>query len=100
VKQGTRAAMKIRSGRMERPLFDENGNLNKDAVLADATKFSGLDGRKDAVKRGIVNENVPEFKRQSMKLVDGETSKGEKFKTFETTTAPRLFPIKCGQSCE
>jgi hypothetical protein len=90
---GTRAAMKIRSGRMERPLFDENGNLNKDAVLADATKFSGLDGRKDAVKRGIVNENVPEFKRQSMKLVDGETSKGEKFKTFETTTAPRMFTL-------
>jgi hypothetical protein len=90
---GNRAAMKIRSGRMERPLFDENGNLNKDAVLADATKFSGLDGRKDAVKRGIVNENVPEFKRQSMKLVDGETSKGEKFKTFETTTAPRMFTL-------
>jgi hypothetical protein len=90
---GTRAAMKIRAGKMERPLFDENGNLNKDAVLADATKFSGLDGRKDAVKRGIVNENVPEFKRQSMKLVDGETSKGEKFKTFETTTAPRMFTL-------
>jgi hypothetical protein len=90
---GNRAAMKIRSGRMERPLFDENGNLNKDAVLADASKFSGLDGRKDAVKRGIVNENVPEFKRQSMKLVDGETSKGEKFKTFETTTAPRMFTL-------
>jgi predicted DsbA family dithiol-disulfide isomerase len=46
VKQGTRAAMKIRSGRMERPLFDENGNLNKDAVLADASKYEGLDGRK------------------------------------------------------
>jgi hypothetical protein len=46
---GTRAAMKIRSGRMERPLFDENGNLNKDAVLADATKFSGLDGRKKSI---------------------------------------------------
>jgi hypothetical protein len=90
---GNRAAMKIRAGKMERPLFDENGNLNKDAVLADATKFSGLDGRKDAVKRGIVNENVPEFKRQSMKLVDGETSKGEKFKTFETTTAPRMFTL-------
>ena len=90
---GTRAAMKIKAGKMERPLFDENGNLNKDAVLADATKFSGLDGRKDAVKRGIVNENVPEFKRQSMRLVDGETSKGEKFKTFETTTAPRMFTL-------
>ena len=90
---GTRAAMKIKAGKMERPLFDENGNLNKDAVLADATKFSGLDGRKDAVKRGIVNENIPEFKRQSMKLVDGETSKGEKFKTFETTTAPRMFTL-------
>jgi len=90
---GTRAAMKIKAGKMERPLFDENGKLNKDAVLADATKFSGLDGRKDAVKRGIVNENVPEFKRQSMKLVDGETSKGEKFKTFETTTAPRMFTL-------
>ena len=90
---GTRAAMKIKAGKMERPLFDENGNLNKDAVLADATKFSGLDGRKDAVKRGIVNENVPEFKRESMKLVDGETSKGEKFKTFETTTAPRMFTL-------
>ena len=90
---GTRAAMKIKAGKMERPLFDENGNLNKDAVLADATKFSGLDGRKDAVKRGIVNENVPEFKRESMKLVDGVTGKGEKFKTFETTTPPRMFTL-------
>ena len=90
---GTRAAMKIKAGKMERPLFDENGNLNKDAVLADATKFSGLDGRKDAVKRGIVNENVPEFKRESMKLVDGVTGKGEKFKTFETTTSPRMFTL-------
>ena len=36
---GTRAAMKIKAGKMERPLFDENGNLNKDAVLADATKY-------------------------------------------------------------
>jgi hypothetical protein len=43
---GNRAAMKIRSGRMERPLFDENGKLNKDAVLADASKYEGLDGRK------------------------------------------------------
>ena len=90
---GTRAAMKIKAGKMERPLFDKNGNLNKDAVLADATKFSGLDGRKDAVKRGIVNENVPEFKRESMKLVDGVTGKGEKFKTFETTTPPRMFTL-------
>jgi hypothetical protein len=49
---GNRAAMKIRSGRMERPLFDENGKLNKDAVLADASKYSGLDGRKN-LKRGI-----------------------------------------------
>ena len=40
---GTRAAMKIKAGKMERPLFDENGNLNKDAVLADATKYGGLD---------------------------------------------------------
>ena len=40
---GTRAAMKIKAGKMERPLFDENGNLNKDAVLADATKYDGLD---------------------------------------------------------
>jgi hypothetical protein len=31
---------------MERPLFDENGKLNKDAVLADASKYDGLDGRK------------------------------------------------------
>jgi hypothetical protein len=46
---GTRAAMKIRSGRMERPLFDENGKLNKDAVLADASKYSGLDGRKKSI---------------------------------------------------
>jgi len=40
---GTRAAMKIKAGKMERPLFDKNGNLNKDAVLADATKYDGLD---------------------------------------------------------
>ena len=43
---GTRAAMKIKAGKMERPLFDENGKLNKDAVLADASKYDGLDGRK------------------------------------------------------
>ena len=35
---GTRAAMKIKAGKMERPLFDENGKLNKDAVLADASE--------------------------------------------------------------
>ena len=46
---GNRAAMKIRSGRMERPLFDENGKLNKDAVLADASKYDGLDGRKKSI---------------------------------------------------
>ena len=28
-----------------------------------------------------------------MKLVDGVTGKGEKFKTFETTTAPRMFTL-------
>ena len=46
---GTRAAMKIKAGKMERPLFDENGNLNKDAVLADATKYDGLDGRRKSI---------------------------------------------------
>ena len=46
---GTRAAMKIKAGKMERPLFDENGNLNKDAVLADATKYGGLDGRRKSI---------------------------------------------------
>ena len=58
---GTRAAMKIKAGKMERPLFDENGNLNKDAVLADATKFSGLDGKQPSgfIKKGgeITSEN-------------------------------------------
>ena len=49
--------------------------------------------RRDAVKRGIVNENVPEFKRESMKLADGVTGAGEEFKTFETTTAPRMFRL-------
>jgi hypothetical protein len=46
---GTRAAMKIKAGKMERPLFDENGNLNKDAVLADATKYDGLDGKRKSI---------------------------------------------------
>ena len=46
---GTRAAMKIKAGKMERPLFDENGNLNKDAVLADATKYGGLDGKRKSI---------------------------------------------------
>ena len=41
--------MKIKAGKMERPLFDENGNLNKDAVLADATKYGGLDGRRKSI---------------------------------------------------
>jgi len=49
--------------------------------------------RRDAVKRGVVNEVPEPFKRQSMKLVDGVTGKGEKFKTFETTTAPRMFQL-------
>jgi len=49
--------------------------------------------RRAAVGKGVVNENVPEFKRQSMKLVDGVTGKGEKFKTFETTTPPRQFQL-------
>eukprot|EP00919_Chromeraceae_sp_WS-2016_P047687 GHVR01112970.1.p1 GENE.GHVR01112970.1~~GHVR01112970.1.p1 ORF type:complete len:566 (-),score=110.15 GHVR01112970.1:1287-2984(-) len=58
---GTRAAMKIKAGKMERPLFDENGNLNKDAVLADATKYGGLDGKQASgfIKKGdeITSEN-------------------------------------------
>jgi hypothetical protein len=49
--------------------------------------------RRAAVGKGVVNENVPEFKRQSMKLVDGVPGKGEKFKTFETTTEPRQFQL-------
>ena len=49
--------------------------------------------RRDAVKRGVVNENVPEFKRESMKLADGVTGAGEEFKTFETTTPPRMFQL-------
>ena len=58
---GTRAAMKIKAGKMERPLFDENGKLNKDAVLADASKYDGLDGRQPSgfIKKGneITSEN-------------------------------------------
>jgi len=63
---GTRAAMKIKAGKMERPLFDENGKLNKDAVLADATEFSGLDGRKAPipsfklnVEKAVSELNIP-----------------------------------------
>ena len=52
-----------------------------------------MQARRAAVGKGIVNENIPEFKRQSMKLVDGVTGKGEKFKTFETTTPPRQFQL-------
>jgi hypothetical protein len=51
VKQGTRAAMKIRSGRMERPLFDENGKLNKDAVLADASKYEWIRWKKTSHRK-------------------------------------------------
>ena len=49
--------------------------------------------RRDAVGKGVVNENVPEFKRESMKLVDGVTGKGKPFQTFETTTPPRQFRL-------
>jgi hypothetical protein len=49
--------------------------------------------RRDAVKRGVVNEVPEPFKRESMKLADGVTGKGEKFKTFETTTPPRMFQL-------
>jgi len=52
-----------------------------------------IQARRAAVGKGIVNENIPEFKRESMKLVDGVTGKGEKFKTFETTTEPRQFQL-------
>ena len=52
-----------------------------------------MQARRAAVGKGIVNENIPEFKRESMKLVDGVTGKGEKFKTFETTTEPRQFQL-------
>ena len=45
--------------------------------------------RRAAVKSGAVEEIIPEFKRQSMKLVDGVTGKGKSFQTFETTTPPR-----------
>ena len=49
--------------------------------------------RRDAVKRGVVNEVPEPVKRESMELVDGVTGKGEKFKTFETTRAPRMFQL-------
>ena len=49
--------------------------------------------RRAAVGKGVVNENVPEFKRESMKLVDGVTGKGKPFQTFETTTPPRQFKL-------
>ena len=52
-----------------------------------------MQARRAAVGKGIVNENIPEFKRESMKLADGVTGKGEKFKTFETTTPPRMFQL-------
>jgi hypothetical protein len=48
---GTRAAMKIRSGRMERPLFDKNGKLNKDAVLADASKYEWIRWKKTSHRK-------------------------------------------------
>ena len=71
---GTRAAMRIKAGRMERPLFDENGKLNKDAVLADASKYDGLDGKKasDVIKQGeeITSKNFgnSQFAPRSFKL--------------------------------
>ena len=49
--------------------------------------------RRAAMGKGVVNENVPEFKRESMKLVDGVTGKGKPFQTFETTTPPRQFRL-------
>jgi hypothetical protein len=52
---GTRAAMKIRSGRMERPLFDENGKLNKDAVLADASKYEWIRWKKNRSIRVLID---------------------------------------------
>ena len=58
--------MKIKAGKMERPLFDENGKLNKDAVLADASKYDGLDGRqapipsfKLNVEKAVSELNIP-----------------------------------------
>lgn len=64
---GTRAAMKIRAGKMERPLFDENGNLNKDAVLASASKYEGLDGRR--AKSIIPKDEYAELKNDFNKEI-------------------------------
>ena len=52
-----------------------------------------LQARRAAVKSGTVEEIIPEFKRESMKLVDGVTGKGKPFQTFETTTPPRQFKL-------
>ena len=52
-----------------------------------------MQARRAAVGKGVVNEIPEPFKRESMKLVDGVTGKGEKFKTFETTTPPRQFQL-------
>ena len=49
--------------------------------------------RRAAVGKGVVNEKIPEFKRESMKLADGVTGKGKPFQTFETTTPPRQFSL-------
>ena len=38
-----RQSMKLVDDAAERPLFDKNGNLDKEAVLATASKYKGLD---------------------------------------------------------
>ena len=66
---GTRAAMRIKAGKMERPLFDENGKLNKDAVLADASKYRGLDGK---LKSAIPDNEYVQVKKDFNQEILGQ----------------------------
>jgi len=93
---GTRAAMKIKAGKMERPLFDENGKLNKDAVLADATEFSGLDGRQAPipsfqlnVEKAVSELNIPRAEAIRIASLPSDQQKLALQKYMDTDMAQR-----------
>ena len=93
---GTRAAMKIKAGKMERPLFDENGKLNKDAVLADASKYDGLDGRQAPipsfqlnVEKAVSELNIPREEAIRIAQLPSDQQKLALQKYMDTDTAQR-----------
>jgi hypothetical protein len=65
----------------ERPLFDKNGKLNKDAVLATASKYDGLDGKfaprsfQLNVERAMSELNIPREEAERIARLSSDEQK-------------------------